>query len=91
MLQFMGLLRVRDDGAISLSVFTFMRWRRKWQPTPMFLPGEFHVQKSLADYSPWGRKELDTTERLIYTHIQFGGGECLDKPKNFISIQLIMI
>ena len=39
-LQSMGLLRVRHDSATSLSVFTFMRWRRKWQPTPVFLPGE---------------------------------------------------
>ena len=39
-------------------------WRRKWQPTPVFLPGEFHEQRSLAGYSPWGCKELDMTERL---------------------------
>ena len=39
-LQSMGLLRVRHDWATSLSLFTFMRWRRKWQPTPVFLPGE---------------------------------------------------
>ena len=39
-------------------------WRRKWQPTPVFLPGEFHGQRSLVDYSPRGHKELDTTERL---------------------------
>ena len=48
-------------------------WRRKWQPTPVFLPGEFYGQRSLADCSPWGRKELDTTEQLsthIHTHIQ---------------------
>ena len=37
-------------------------WRRKWQPTPVFLPGESHGQRSLADYSPWGHKESDTTE-----------------------------
>ena len=37
-------------------------WRRKGQPTPVSLPGEFHGQRSLAGYSPWGRKELDTTE-----------------------------
>ena len=37
-------------------------WRTAWQPTPVFLPGESHEQRSLADYSPWGRKELDTTE-----------------------------
>ena len=39
-LQSMGSLRVRHDWATSLSLFTFMRWRRKWQPTPVFLPGE---------------------------------------------------
>ena len=39
-------------------------WRRKWQPTPEFLPGESHGQRSLAGYSPWGRKESDTTEWL---------------------------
>ena len=39
-LQSMGLLRVGHDWATSLSLFTFMHWRRKWQPTPVFLPGE---------------------------------------------------
>ena len=37
-------------------------WRRKWQPAPVFLPGESHGQRSLKGYGPWGRKELDTTE-----------------------------
>ena len=37
-------------------------WRREWLPTPVFLPGELHGQWSLMGYSPWGRKELDTTE-----------------------------
>ena len=37
-------------------------WRREWQPTPILLPGKFHGQRSLVGYSPWGRKELDTTE-----------------------------
>ena len=37
-------------------------WRREWQPTPVFLPGEFHGQRSLVGYSPWGRKELDTSD-----------------------------
>ena len=37
-------------------------WRREWQPTPVFLPGEFHGQRSLAGYSLWGRTESDTTE-----------------------------
>ena len=39
-------------------------WRRKWQPTPVFLPGKSHGQRSLAGYSPWGRKESETTEWL---------------------------
>ena len=38
-------------------------WRRKWQPAPIFLPEEFHGQKSLVGCSLWGRKELDTTEQ----------------------------
>ena len=42
-------------------------WRRKWQPTPVFLPGKFHGQSSLVGYSPWGRKESDTTEQLSMT------------------------
>ena len=43
-LQSMGLLRVRHDLVTSLSLFTFMYWRRKWQPTPVFLPGESQGQ-----------------------------------------------
>ena len=39
-------------------------WRRKWQSTPVFLPGEFHGQSSLAGYSPWDRKQADMTEQL---------------------------
>ena len=39
-----------------------IRWRRKWQSTPVLLPGKSHEQKSLVGYSPWGRKESDTTE-----------------------------
>ena len=39
-------------------------WRRAWQPTPVFLPGESHGQRNLAGYSPWSHKESDTTERL---------------------------
>ena len=37
-------------------------WRRKWQPTPVFLPRKFHGQRSLVGYSPWGHKESDTTD-----------------------------
>jgi len=39
-------------------------WRREWQSTPLFLLGESHGQRSLADYNPWGCKESDMTERL---------------------------
>ena len=42
-------------------------WRRKWQPTPVLLPGKSHGQRSLVGYSPWGCKELDMTERLHFT------------------------
>ena len=41
-------------------------WRRKWQPTPVVLPGKFHGWKSLVGYSPWGRRESNTTERLHF-------------------------
>ena len=41
-------------------------WRRKWQPTPVLLPGESHGGRSLVGYSPWGRKESDPTERLHF-------------------------
>ena len=47
-LQSMGLLRVGHDWATSLSLFTFMHWRRKWQPTPVFLPGESQGRGSLV-------------------------------------------
>ena len=44
-------------------------WRRKRQPTPVFLPGKYHGQRSLVGYRPWGRKELDMTERLsVWLH-----------------------
>ena len=44
-------------------------WRRKWQPMPVFLPGKSHGWRSLVGYSPRGRKESDTTERLIWTEL----------------------
>ena len=58
----MGSLRVGLDWATSLSLFSFMHWRRKWQPTPVFLPGESQGQGSLVGGRLWGRTELDTTE-----------------------------
>ena len=61
-LQSMGPLRVGLDRATSLSLFTFMHWRRKWQPTPVFLPGESQGWGSLVGCHLWGRTELDMTE-----------------------------
>ena len=61
-LQSMGSLRVRHDWATSLSLFTFMHWRRKWQPTPVFLPGESQGWESLVGCRLWGRTESDRTE-----------------------------
>ena len=61
-LQSMGSLRGGHDWATSLSLFTFMHWKRKWQPTPVFLPGESQGWRSLVGCRLWGRTELDTTE-----------------------------
>ena len=56
-LQSMGSLRVGHDWATSLSLFTFVHWRRKWQPTPVLLPGESQGRGSLVGCCLWGRAE----------------------------------
>ena len=61
-LQSLELLRVGHNWATSLSLFNFVHWRRKWQPTPVFLPGESQGRRSLVGCHPWGRTESDTTE-----------------------------
>ena len=61
-LQSMGSLGVGHDLVTSLSLFTFMHWRRKWQPTPVFLSGESQGQGSLVGCHLRGRTESDTTE-----------------------------
>ena len=61
-LQSMGSLRVGHDWATSLSLFTFLHWRRKWQPTPVFLPGESQGWWSLVGCRLWGQTESDKTE-----------------------------
>ena len=61
-LHSMGSLRVGHDWATSLSLFTFMHWSRKWQSTPLFLPGESQGRGSLVGCRLWGRTESDTTE-----------------------------
>ena len=56
---------LRDAGSIPRSGRS--PGEGEWQPIPVFLPEEFHGQKSLVGYSPWGHKELDMTERLTLT------------------------
>ena len=58
----MGSQRVGHNWATSLSLFIFIHWRRKWQPTPAFLPGESQGRRSLVGCRLWGRTELDTPE-----------------------------
>ena len=58
----MGSHRVGHDWATSLSLFTFMHWRRKWQPTPVFLPEESQGRGSLVGCRLWGCTESDTTD-----------------------------
>jgi len=54
-------------------------WRREWLPTPVFLPGEFHGQRSLAGYSPRGHKQLDTTELLTLSLSTFSVALAMEK------------
>ena len=70
-------------------------WRREWQPTPVFSPGESHGQRSLAGYSPWGRKELDMTEWLHF-HFQFYKSlyqkrKRLNIPNKFYGVNITLI
>ena len=78
-------------ASTSLSLFTFMHWRRKWQPTPVFLPGESQGWGSLVGCRLWGHTESDTTECLHF-HFSlscFGEGNgnpfqcsCLENPRD---------
>ena len=63
-LQSMGLLEsdITERLHYHFSLFTFMHWRRKWQPTPVFLPRESQGRESLVGFRLWGRTESDTTE-----------------------------
>ena len=68
--------RLQSMGSLSrTSLFTFMRWRRKWQPTPVFLPGESQGGGSLVGCRLWGRTELDMTV-LFYV---FSSLKCVRK------------
>ena len=67
----MGSPRVGHGWATSLSLFTFMHWRRKWQPTPVFLPGESQGWGSLVGCCLWDRTESDTTEAMQQQQQQY--------------------
>ena len=76
-----SVYNVEDLGSISGS--GRFPWRRKWQSTPVILPGKSHGQRSLVGYSPWGRKESDMTERLHFHFPHDRGfldGSAVQKP-----------
>ena len=75
----------------SISASSLPWWRRQWQLTPVLLPGKAHGQRSLVGFSPWGREESDTTERLPFhfslSCIGEGNGNplqysCLENPRD---------
>ena len=80
-LQSTGSLRVGHGSAASLSLFTFIHQRRKWQPTPVFLPGVSQRWGSLVDCPLWGHTESDTTEATQQQQQQgFPGGASGKEP-----------
>ena len=87
-LQSMGSQGVGRDWATSLSFFTFMHWRREWQPIPVFLAGESQGQQSRVGCRLWGRTELDTMEatqqqqqQQLHTLIRMAKMQHTDKTK----------
>ena len=96
-LQSMGSRIVRHDWATSLSLFTFTHWRRKWQPTPVFLSGESQGRGSLVGCRLWGRTESDTTEAMQQQQQQTclcGGSTCVfvyyDQMVNMYKINVFL-
>ena len=82
-LQSMGSWRVGKDWETSLSLFTFMHWRRKWQPTPVFLPGESQGQRSLVGCRLWAPqsrtrlKQLSSSRSSEFVIVFLPGSKCL--------------
>ena len=64
-------------------VQSLIPWRRKWQPTSVFLPEKSHGWRSLAGYSPWGPKESDTTERLHFHFKWLDSKQFLETKQGF--------
>ena len=93
----MGSLRVRHDWATSLALFTIMHWRRKWQPTPVFLPGESQGQErhglsSVGSHrvgNDWS--DLAAAAYIIYTYDIFFIHLSIDKDKCFSIFWLLWI
>ena len=56
------IFKITKATSVRLELYCLNQKRREWQPTLMFSPGEFHGQRSLVGYGPWGHKESDTTE-----------------------------
>ena len=87
------LVKVQSGSFSPLEIYTYNPFfqRRQWHPTPVLLPGKSHGQRSLVGCSPWGHKELDTTERLhFYFSLSCNGEEngnplqysCLENPRD---------
>ena len=77
---------VGDPGSIPVKI----PWRRKWQSTPALFHGKSHGQRSLIDYSPWGRKELDMTERLHF-HFHFPSSQLFYPVRYMKSLVVILM
>ena len=91
---FVNILYRFSNKYLYISIYTSLLvtcWRRQWHPTPVLLPGKSHGWRSLEGYSPWGREESDTTERLHF-HVSLscigeGNGNplqcsCLENPRD---------
>ena len=81
-----GLIPGRGNKVLNAVQHGLFIWRRKWQPTPVFLPGESHGQRSLAGHGSWGCKELDMTEQThthTHTHTHTQTAICLDVTSKF--------
>ena len=85
------------ESACNAGNLGLIPWGRKWQPAPVFLPGESHGQRSLVGCSPRGHKESDTTERLTHTHprtpfnISYKADLLTTNSSIFISLRKIVI
>ena len=93
-LQSMGSLRVGHNWATSPSLFTFMHWRRKWQPTPVFLPGESQGWGSLVGFRLWVIQSWTWLKQLssIYKRNEYRNwvliSQCTAKPWEAINAQI---